>query len=151
MKYIRTLALATLLAASANAFAAPKTCKVEISGTDAMQYDKKEISIAADCTDVEVTLKHAGKLPAQAMGHNFVVAKTSDLAGVASDGIAAGFANDHIKPGDPRVIAHTKIVGGGQSATVTFKTSALKQGEAYSFFCTFPGHSSIMKGPLKFG
>jgi azurin len=40
---IRTLALATLLAASANAFAA-NTCKVEITGSDAMQYDKKEIS-----------------------------------------------------------------------------------------------------------
>jgi azurin len=150
MKLVHTLALATLLAASANAFAA-KTCAVEITGNDAMQYDKKEISIAPDCTDVEVTLKHAGKLPAQAMGHNFVVAKTADLAGVASDGIAAGFANDHVKKGDPRVIAHTKIVGGGQSATVTFSTSAFKKGEAYSFFCTFPGHSSIMKGAFKVG
>ena len=150
MKIIRTLAFATLLAASANAFAA-KTCKVEITGNDAMQFDKKEIAVAADCTDVEVTLKHVGKLPAQAMGHNFVVSKTSDLAGVASDGIAAGLANDHVKKGDTRVIAHSKIVGGGQSTTITFPTSALKKGEAYSFFCSFPGHSSIMKGPFKFG
>jgi azurin len=151
MKLIRTLALATLLAASANAFAAPKTCKVEISGTDAMQYDKKEISVAADCTEVEVTLHHAGKLPAQAMGHNWVLAKTADMAGIAADGAGAGFANDHIKPGDARVIAHTKIVGGGQTTTVTFPTSKLKQGESYSFFCSFPGHWSIMKGPFKFG
>ena len=150
MKLVPTIALVTLLAASGNAFAA-KTCKVEITGTDAMQYDKKEIAVAADCTEVEVTLHHSGKLPAQAMGHNWVLAKTADLAGVATDGIAAGFANDHIKKGDTRVIAHTKIVGGGQSATVTFSTSALKAGEAYSFFCTFPGHSSIMKGAFKFG
>jgi azurin len=95
MKIVRSLALATLLAASANAFAA-KTCKVEITGNDAMQYDKKEISVAADCTDVEVTLKHAGKLPAQAMGHNFVLSKTADMAGIAGDGAGAGFANDHI-------------------------------------------------------
>ena len=150
MKYFRTFAITTLLAASANTFAA-NTCKVEITGNDAMQYDKKEISIAADCTDVEVTLKHVGKLPAQAMGHNFVLAKTADMGGIAGDGAGAGFANDHIKPGDARVIAHTKIVGGGQSATVTFPTSKLKQGEAYSFFCSFPGHWSIMKGAFKFG
>jgi azurin len=150
MKMIRTLAFAALLAASANAFAA-KTCKVEITGDDGMKFDKKEISIAADCTDVEVTLHHGGKLPAQAMGHNFVLSKTSDMAGIVSDGAAAGLANDHIKPGDARVIAHTKIIGGGQTTSVTFATSKLKKGEAYSFFCSFPGHWTMMKGAFKFG
>ena len=151
MKLARTLAIASLLAVSAGAFGADKVCKVEITGSDSMQFDKKEISVAADCTSVELTLKHSGKLPAQAMGHNVVIAKTSDMAGIAGDGAGAGFANDHIKPGDQRVIAHTKIVGGGQSATVTFPTSKLKAGEAYSFFCSFPGHWSIMKGAFKFG
>ena len=42
-------------------------------------------------------------------------------------------------------------VGGGQTTSVTFPTSALKKGESYTFFCSFPGHSSIMKGPFKFG
>jgi len=148
---IRSLALCSVLAVAGNAFGADKVCKVDITGTDAMQFDKKEISVAGDCTSIEVTLHHSGKLPAQAMGHNFVLAKTGDVAGIASDGIGAGFANDHIKPGDARVIAHTKIVGGGQSDTITFATSALKKGEAYSYFCTFPGHSSMMKGVLKFG
>jgi azurin len=148
---IRSLALVSLLAVAGNAFAADKVCKLEISGNDQMQFDKKELAVAADCTQVELTLKHTGKLPAQAMGHNWVLSKTADLAGVSSDGIGAGFANDHIKKGDTRVIAHTKIVGGGQSTSVTFPASALKKGEAYSFFCTFPGHSSIMKGVLKFG
>jgi azurin len=150
MKLIRTLAIVTLLATSANAFAA-KTCKVDLTGNDAMQFDKKEIAIAADCTDVEITLHHAGKLPAQAMGHNVVISKTADIAGIAGDGAGAGFANDHIKAGDARVIAHSKIIGGGQTTSVTFPTSKLKKGEAYSFFCSFPGHWSIMKGALKFG
>ncbi len=147
----RTLALCVLLAAAGNAFGADKVCKVEISGNDAMQFDKKELSVAADCTQVEVTLKHSGKLPAQAMGHNWVLTKTADAAGVGSDGIGAGFANDHVKKGDARVLAHTKIVGGGQSTSITFPTSVLKKGEAYTFLCTFPGHSSIMKGAFKFG
>jgi azurin len=148
---IRSLALVSLLAVAGNTFAADKVCKLEISGNDAMQFDKKELAVAADCTQVEVTLKHTGKLPAQAMGHNWVLTKTSDVAAVASDGIGAGFANDHVKKGDTRVIAHSKIIGGGQSTTFTFPTSKLTAGGAYTYFCSFPGHSAIMKGVLKFG
>jgi azurin len=151
MNTFRSLAFVSLLALAGSAFGADKVCKLEITGTDAMQYDKKELSVAADCTQVEVTLHHSGKLPAQAMGHNWVLAKTADVAGVASDGVGAGFAKDHIKDGDARVIAHTKIVGGGQTTTVTFPTSKLKAGESYTYFCSFPGHSSIMKGAFKFG
>jgi len=151
MKVIRSLAVISLLAMAGNAFAADKVCKLEITGTDAMQFDKKELSVAGDCTQVEVTLHHSGKLPAQAMGHNWVLAKTADVSGIASDGVGAGFAKDHIKDGDARVIAHTKIVGGGQSTSVTFPMSKLKAGESYTYFCSFPGHSSIMKGTLKIG
>jgi azurin len=151
MNTFRSLAFVSLLALAGSAFGADKVCKLEITGTDAMQYDKKELSVAADCTQVEVTLHHSGKLPAQAMGHNWVLAKTADVAGVASDGVGAGFAKDHIKDGDARVIAHTKIVGGGQTTTVTFPTSKLKAGESYTYFCSVPGHSSIMKGAFKFG
>jgi len=151
MKLSRTLTICSLLAISGGAFGADKVCKVEITGSDAMQYDKKDIAVAGDCTSVEVTLKHSGKLPAQAMGHNWVLAKTADMQGVVNDGMGAGFAANHIKAGDSRVIAHTKIVGGGQSDSVTFPTTVLKKGEAYSFFCTFPGHSALMKGSFKFG
>jgi len=151
MKTIRIIACLSLAFAASSAFAADKVCKVDISGTDQMQFDKKEIAVAADCTEVEVTLKHAGKLPAQAMGHNWVLAKTSDLAGVASDGMGAGLPNDYIKKGDARVLAHTKVVGGGQSTSVKFPTSALKKGGDYTFFCSFPGHWAVMQGKLTFG
>ena len=151
MKTFRYVAVVSLLAIAGNAFGADKVCKLEITGTDAMQYDKKELSVAADCTQVELTLHHSGKLPAQAMGHNWVLAKTADVSGIASDGVGAGFAKDHIKDGDARVIAHTKIVGGGQSTSVTFPMSKLKAGESYTYFCSFPGHSSIMKGAFKIG
>ena len=144
------IAFASLLFASSGAFAADKVCKLEISGTDQMQFDKKELVVAPDCTSVELTLKHTGKLPAQAMGHNWVLTKTADVAGVANDGMGAGLPKNYIKDGDARVIAHTKVVGGGQSDKVTFPTSKLTKGGAYTFFCSFPGHSSIMKGTLKF-
>ena len=146
----RYIAAASLLFACSGAFAADKLCTVDIAGTDQMQFDKKEIAIAADCTEVQINLKHTGKLPAQAMGHNWVLTKTADVAPVASDGLGAGFANDHLKKGDTRVIAFTKLIGGGQTTSVKFPTSKLKKGEAYTFFCSFPGHSSIMKGVLKY-
>jgi azurin len=140
-----------LLGANVSTQAADKVCKLEITGNDMMQYDKKELSAAADCTQIEVTLKHVGKLPASAMGHNWVLTKSADAAAVASAGLTAGLKNNHVPPDDKRVIAHTKVVGGGESATVTFPASALKKGESYSYECTFPGHSSIMKGTFKFG
>ena len=150
MKAIRTLACLTLVLAAPGAFAADKVCKVDIASTDQMTYDKKEIAVAADCTEVEVTLHHVGKSPVAAMGHNWVLTKTADAQPVANDGLAAGIANDHIKKGDARVIAHTKIIGGGQTTSVKFPTSLLKKGEAYTFFCSFPGHIALMKGTFKF-
>jgi azurin len=151
MKTFRTLACLSLVLAAPGAFAADKVCKLDIASTDQMTFDKKELSVAADCTSVELTLHHVGKMPAAAMGHNWVLAKTADAQAVANDGLSAGVANDHIKKGDTRVIAHTKIIGGGQTTSVTFPTSALKKGEAYTYFCTFPGHIALMKGTFKFG
>ena len=54
-----------------------------------------------------------------------------------------------MKAGDARVIAATKLLGGGESDSVTFDVAKLKAGEAFSFFCTFPGHSALMKGTLQ--
>jgi azurin len=56
-----------------------------------------------------------------------------------------------VPAGDKRVLANTKVVGGGESATVTFSTSILKKGESYMYLCTFPGHNSSMRGVFKFG
>jgi azurin len=130
----------------APAQAADKVCKLAITGNDAIQYDKKQLTITSDCTQVELTLTHIGKLPAQSMGHDWVLVKAEDLAAVANDGLTAGIANNYVKQGDARVIAHTKVVGGGESATVTFATSALKKGQAYKYLCTFPGHNALMNG-----
>jgi len=134
---------------ASSAFA--RTCAVTISGDDAMKFDKTEIRIDASCTQVAVTLKHTGKLAANVMGHDWVLAKTADMAGIDADGMKAGMAVGFIRTGDARVVAHTKVIGGGQSDTVTFATSKLIKGGDYSFFCSFPGHSTMMKGKFVFG
>ena len=156
MKMLRsTLVAAALLGAqslmiSIPAAAADKVCKVEITGNDQMQYDKKELSVAKDCTQVQLTLKHIGKLPKEAMGHNWVLVKAADLTAVANAGMSAGPANSYIQAGDKRVIAHTKTIGGGESDTITFSTAGLA-GESLMYLCTFPGHNALMRGTLKVG
>jgi azurin len=52
---------------------------------------------------------------------------------------------------DARIIAHTKLIGGGETTTVSFPTAKLKKGGDYTFFCSFPGHWAQMKGKLTFG
>jgi len=139
---------ALLLGAPAQA---AKLCKLEISGNDLIQYDKKQLQVGADCTQVELTLTHAGKLPAASMGHDWVLVKADDMAAVASDGLAAGAADNYVKKDDVRVLAHTKVVGGGESASVTFATSVLKKGQSYKYMCTFPGHNALMNGDFIIG
>lgn len=140
------LVLGALAGFSSNAAAAE--CKATIDSTDAMQFTTKALTVPKSCKTFTVTLKHVGKLPATVMGHNLVLGKTADIAGIAADGMKAGAAAQYVKPGDARVIASSKVIGGGQSTTVTIPVGKLKAGESYTYACTFPGHSSIMRGTL---
>ena len=143
----KTLILAAAMALAGPALAA-SPCEVEIESNDAMQFNKSTLSVPASCKQFTVKLKHVGKLPKAAMGHNWVLSKATDAQGVAADGIAAGVDKAYVKPGDTRVIAYTKVIGGGESDAVTFDVAKLKAGEKYAWFCSFPGHSTIMKGTL---
>src|ERR1700724_91010 len=144
MTFMRnTLATAALLGAlAAVPYAhAADPCKLEISGNDLMQYDKPELSAPATCKEITVTLHHSGKLPKEAMGHNWVLVNAADLAAVAQAGMGAGLVNDYVAAADKRVLAHSKIIGGGDSTSVTFASATLKPGASYSYLCTFPGHN----------
>ena len=123
-------------------------CATTIEGNDAMQYNVGSISIPKSCSEFKITLNHSGKLPVAAMGHNVVITATADMQAVAADGIGAGAAADYVKAGDARVIAHSKLIGGGESTSVSFPTSKLQGAGPYEFFCSFPGHSAIMKGSI---
>ena len=46
----------------------------------------------------------------------------------ACRGARGGIGADHVKPDDDRVIAHTKMIGGGETTSVTFPVGAI-QGE----------------------
>ncbi len=150
MNATRTLLALALLGAAGMAHAAGN-CTIALKGDDAMKFDLKEATVSAGCATITIELTHTGKLPATAMGHNWVLAHSSDEAGVISDGMKAGAANSYEKPGDARILAHTKLIGGGESDTATVDVAKLKAGEQYAFFCTFPGHAALMKGTLSLG
>ena len=123
-------------------------CSTVVEANDAMQFNASSVNVPKTCKTFTVTLKHTGKLPRTAMGHDWVLTSAADEAGVVADGIKAGLDNNYVKPADPRVVAHTKVIGGGETASVSFKTSALKPGTSYVFFCSFPGHSTLMHGTV---
>jgi azurin len=123
-------------------------CRLNINATDMMRFEQQTLQVESQCTEVEVTLHNTGKLPVSAMGHDWVLTKTADVAAVANAGMSAGLANNYQKPGDPRIVAATKVIGGGESSTVRFSTAQLDSGSSYSYFCSAPGHFSIMKGRL---
>jgi len=149
MTLLRLLGAGTLLLAAGFAYADP--CKMAIEGNDLMQYNLHEISVPSSCTEIEVTLKHAGRMQAKVMGHDWVLAKTSDVSSIVNAAMGAGFARGYLPQGDQRIIAATSLVGGGESTTVKFSTRMLQEGMSYSFFCTTPGHATVMHGRFLFG
>jgi len=123
-------------------------CSTEIEANDAMQYNVGSIAVPSSCTNFKITLKHTGKLPVASMGHDVVITKQSDMQAVDQDSAAAGLDNGYIKADDARVIAHTKLIGGGETASVSFPVSKIKDGGPFVFFCSFPGHSALMHGTI---
>lgn len=149
MKKLITMAAVAFFALFSSAALANDECKIVIDSNDAMQFDIKEFTIdKAACPEFTVELKHSGSLPASAMGHNVVITKAEDMDAVAAEGIAAGMDNNYVKPDEPKVLAHTKVIGGGESTSITFSTADFEAGGAYKFFCSFPGHYTMMNGNI---
>ena len=144
---IRNLMITAALILAAPLAAHAADCKIDLEGNDAMKFNKTSIEVPKACKDFTINLKHTGKMAKNVMGHNVVVTKTADMAGVNSDGVKAGLPNNYIKADDARVIAHSKVVGGGESTSVTFPVAKLGA-DPTSFFCSFPGHAALMKGTI---
>ena len=121
--------------------------KITIESNDAMQYDVKEFTVT-EGDSVTLVLKHTGKLPAAAMGHNLVILKAGSKVPDFAMKAAAASATQYI-PQDAAlkslVVANTKILGGGESDTIKFIAPAAGE---YPYLCSFPGHFAIMKGKM---
>lgn len=146
MRHIRLFAILFAVFATS---ALAGGCETEIQGNDAMLFNLRNIDVSKSCKTFTVNLVHTGKVPKAAMGHNWVLSKTADVDAVANDAIGAGLKNDYIKPNDTRIIAYTRLIGGGEKTSVTFAVSKLKAGESYTYICSFPGHAGRMRGTLR--
>jgi azurin len=116
-----------------------------IEGNDQMQFNTKELKAVAG-KPITLTLKHVGKIPKEAMGHNLVILQEgTDESAFAAKAIVAK-DTDYIPASEKAsIIAHTKLIGGGEEDTIEFTID--KKG-TYNFLCTFPGHVAMMKGVL---
>lgn len=122
---------------------------VAITANDAMKYDVTEIR-AQPGEKLRVKLTNTGRMPKQAMGHNWVLLTPMDDAAVmAFAGAAATKMPEYLPEDKSAVLAHTKILGGGESDTIEF--IAPTASGVYPFVCTFPGHAALMKGKLIVG
>ena len=146
---LKSIALAGSLLFSFTATAQDEACELAIEANDRMQFNALTMEAPASCAEITVTLTHTGQLPREGMGHNWVLTASGDFNDVANEGMKAGLANNYMPVGDTRVIAGTEIIGGGDTASVTFSTSGMTAGGQYTYFCSFPGHWGMMKGEFK--
>ena len=120
-----------------------KSSVIILNSSDLMKFDQNELRVF-EGQEITLTLNHTGKMSKEIMGHNFVLLKKkTDLDDFAQRAMLAR-ENEYIPVGD-ETIAYTKMIGGGESDTITF--TAPKKG-SYTYICTFPGHYGLMKGVL---
>jgi len=120
---------------------------VVIQANDQMKFDVVSIE-AKPRQKITITLKNIGTIPKMSMGHNLVLLEKDVDPPKFVEASQTHMANEYIAPEmKNKVIASTKLLGPGESATITF--AAPKEKGAYTYICSFPGHFAIgMKGIL---
>ncbi|MEJ6980140.1 azurin [Pedobacter sp. P351] len=117
---------------------------VELTGNDQMKFNVSEIRVKAG-EPVKLTLRNAGTIVKEAMGHNFVLLKNGTNVEEFGKASMNSKETDYIPESmKTSIIAHTKLLGPNESDTITF---TLEKGE-YDFICSFPGHYTTMRGKL---
>jgi azurin len=127
--------------------ASAQDAKVEITGNDQMQYNIKTFEVT-EGQKVILSFKHIGQLPAVAMGHNVVILRSGTAVPAFATKCAPSKDTGYIPQDEEskkEMVAHTKMLGGGESDEITFTAPAAGD---YPFICSFPGHFAIMQGVM---
>lgn len=121
--------------------AGPVTIEIATDGEN-LAFDKTTLS-AASGQEVTLTFNNTSAF----QQHNWVLVSggESAAADIAADGIAAGLEADYLPSGNTNVLAHTNVLEGGESESITFTAPAPG---SYLFICTVPGHYPLMQGTM---
>jgi len=105
------------------------------SGATDFTYDKATLEAPAG---KKIKLKFSNNTDLKdEVGHNWVLVKPGQEDSVVANGQAAGDDKDWLNTDDPGIIAHSRLIEGGQSNTVRFTSPAAGE---YTYLCTFPDH-----------
>ena len=127
----------TACGGSSGGGAAAKT----VDSTAGIAYVQTTLTAGANAaSSVTFNNKSAG------LQHNWVLVKGGDDVAATVNAGAQADPTDYVPDGDANVVAHTKLLNGGEKETVA--VPALPAG-SYTYLCTFPGHYEAgMKGVL---
>lgn len=121
--------------------------EIVIETSDQIKYSRNEFTVTPGAT-VNLILRNSGPLPKSTMGHNVVIltahADVDAFVMEAED----HRDNDYIPENmSESMIAHTDLLGGGQTDSITF-TAPDEPGD-YPYLCSFPSHYQMgMKGTM---
>jgi len=118
--------------------------ELELEGNDLMKYSKALFRVKAGET-VKLTFKNVGEMPKESMGHNVVILQPdTDIPAFGGEAIKAADTDYIPITFASSIIAHTKLLGPGESDTIEF---TLEKG-VYTYVCSFPGHYGVMQGKI---
>jgi azurin len=121
------------------------TDAIELQANENMRFDKEMFKIKTG-KKIRLIFKNTGAPSNTAMAHNVVILeKGTDIADFAD--AVHNAKNEQYVPSSvgSLVIAHTKLVSGGDSDEVDFTIS---QPGIYDYICSFPGHWGTMQGKI---
>ncbi len=121
------------------------TDSIKLNANETMRYDRELFRVRAG-KKLSLIFKNTGAQSATSMTHNVVILKNGvDIADFAD--VARNAKREQYVPSslDSLMIAHTRLVGGGDSDQVEF---IIPQPGIYDFICSSPGHWGTMQGKI---
>jgi azurin len=121
------------------------TVEIAINAITGLQFDRVRFQVPAGAP-VKIVFRNTD--PQDDMPHNLVVTRPGAREKVATAGMAAPRAQQHV-PQIPEVVAASPLLPSGEAFTLTF--TAPTTAGAYPYVCTYPGHGFVMYGVMYVG
>jgi azurin len=118
---------------------------IQLKAGENMRFDKELFRVRAG-KKIRLILINTSKKSNMSMTHNVVILlKGTDIADFA-DAVRTA-KEEQYTPSSvaPLIIAHSKMVPGGESDSIDF---VITQPGVYDYICSFPGHWGTMQGKI---